>query len=267
MRKVTFIPKALVLLGVLLNASCKKETTEVILLTAPADSSYLSVTNASPSISNLLLYVGNERITIPDSPLSYGATTFASYTYSGDAINPVTDTLPYLRIPSGYQQVSFTSPSSTHNFISFSNYFSPGHYYSVFVTDTATHGQVPYVLLEDKIGVTDTSQAQVRFLNLSPDSPPVDIWAFPDVGPNGFKLFSNCAYLPTDYSAVVSADTFSLIKPDPYYFVATQAGTYNVLLNGGLIIRGKTITTIYSLGYLGGNGPNLINVNVIQYNQ
>jgi hypothetical protein len=267
MRTGKFIINAVLLLGLSLNLSCKKQTPQVIYLTAIPDSSYLSVTNASSSIASLLLYVGTQRISLPDSPLSYGSTTFASYTNTANPLNPVTKIIPYIKIPSGYQQLSFRSSSSANTIASISNYFESGNYYSAFITDTATHGQVTCIFMQDEFGVIDSSEAQIRFLNLSPDSPPMDLWAFPNAGANGYKLFSNCTYLPLDYNALVGAQSFALIKPDPYYFVATQAGTYNAILSGGLIVKGESVSTIYSLGYLGGSGLNLINANIIQYNQ
>jgi Domain of unknown function (DUF4397) len=265
MRKLNFTCGFILLIELMLSGSCKK-TTEVIDVTAAPDSSYLSITNASPAISDLLLYVGNQQIPLPHPPLSYGYTTYSIFVHNNNAINPSSDTIPYVRIPSGYQQVSFTTPTANHYLVSFSNYFAPGTFYSVFVTDTVTHGHVPYVLTQDNFRPSDTGAAQFRFLNLSPDAPPMDIWAFPYAGPNGFEVSSNNPYLPNNDGVLLSVDTFSTIKPAPYYFVATQAGTYNVLLNGGLFVPAKSITTLYSLGYVSGTGPDILNVGVIQYN-
>ncbi len=266
MSNVKNITSAVLILGLLCWASCKKTVTQVIDVPAAADSAFLSITNASPAISSLLLYIGNTRISLPDSPLDYGSTTYSSYITGTNTLVPVTHTIPYIRIPSGFQQINFTTPSSSHFLVSVSNYFAAGNYYSVFVTDSSSHGQLPYVLIQDFIRATDTSQAQIRFLNLSPDAPPMDIWAFPNAGVNGYKLFSNCAYLPTNDGQIQAADTFALIKPDPYYFVGAQAGTYNALISGGLIVRGQSISTIYSLGYLSSNGPFQITAFTIQFN-
>src|SRR5580698_10431304 len=129
----------------LLLCQCKKEQ-HVVVEVAQPDSSYLSITNASPSISNLLFYENNEYIPLPDSPFSFGSTTSGSYVLnSGNALNPVVQQGPYIKIPSGYVQLGFRS-SSPAAYFSTSNYFENGLNYSVFITDSVTHGQAQYVL-------------------------------------------------------------------------------------------------------------------------
>ncbi len=146
-----------------------------------------------------------------------------------------------------------------------SNYFQNGANYSVFVTDTIIHGQFSSVILEDNIGLGDTSSGQVRFLNLSPDAPALDVYAFADAGPNGYRVFSGCGYLPNDYSSLVNGESFTSMTYGPYYFVATEANTLNVVLEGGLVIPQKSVVTIYAKGFVGGTGSTAIDVGVIMY--
>jgi hypothetical protein len=244
--------------------SCKK--TKVVYQTVALDSAYLSITNASPSISNLSFYVDNSFIPLPEIPFSFGTTTFHTYINAGNEINPTIQNLPYIKIPAGYRQLSFNSVSPDGAFL-MNNYFKLGVNYSLFITDTVTHGQAKCVLIEDNIGTTDSTHGLVRFLNLSPDSPPLDLYAFIDAGANGYKVFSNCGYLPNDNNAVVNARSFSPIVAAPYYFVATEAGTNNVILEGGLIIDPKSVVTIYAKGFVGGTGTNAVDVGVISYQQ
>jgi hypothetical protein len=266
MRKLKLAGIAVSLMVFCVFLSCKKET-KIVYQNAVADSSHLSITNASPVVSNLLFYVSNQLISLPDSPFYYGSTSFATYVSNINQVNPVTRTIPYINIPYGYQQLGFGSPLSNNLFVSMNNYFAAGGNYSVFITDTINHGQLKGVLLQDNVGPADTSNGQIRFLNLSPDAPALDLWAFPNAGANGYKIFSGCDYLPNDYSSVVKAQSFLPIPVDPYYFVATEAGTNNIVLEGGLIIPPRSVVTIYAKGFVGGTGGNAIDVGVILYKQ
>ncbi len=243
--------------------SCKKQTT-VVYRNTVVDSARVSITNASPAVSNLLLYVDNKKISLPDSPFAYGNTTFTTYVNSNNEINPVIKQLPYIGIAAGYRQLSFASTYPSASFTA-NEYFQPGANYSIFITDTIAHGQTQYVVLQDKVGSSDTTHGQIRFFNLSPDSPPLDLYAFPNAGPNGYKIFSGCAYLPNDYNSLIAAESFSQIKSGPYYFIATIAGTSNILLEGGLIIPPQSVATIYAMGFVSGVGINTMDVGVILY--
>jgi hypothetical protein len=251
---------------ILLLCGCKKEEQKVIEYSQP-DSSYLSITNASPSISNLLFYENNVFIPFVDSPFSFGSTTSGNYVInSGNALNPVVQQLPYIKVPAGYIQLGFRSTSPQAYFTT-SNYFENGSNYSLFVTDSISHGQAQYVLLNDKTISVDTTQGQIRFINLSPDAPALDVYAFLNVGANGTKIFSNCAYLPNDSASFANAQTFVPIAAGPYYMVATMAGTYNVVLDGGLIVPAKSVITMYVKGFLSGSGSSVIDIGVISYQQ
>jgi hypothetical protein len=263
MRKIKLI-FCILLPAILFFFSCKK--TKVIYQTEALDSAYLSITNASPSIANLLFYVDNNFIPLPEIPFSFGTTTFHTYINAGNEINPTVQNLPYIKIPAGYRQLSFNSLSPNSAFL-MNNYFKLGVNYSLFITDTVTHGQAQCVLLQDNIGTTDSTHGLIRFLNLSPDSPPLDLYAFIDAGADGYKVFSNCGYLPNDNNAIVNAQSFSTIDAAPYYFVATEAGTNNIILEGGLIINGKSVVTIYAKGFVGGTGTDAVDVGVISYQQ
>lgn len=229
-----------------------------------ADSSHISITNASPAISNLQVYLNNRTISFPDSPFSYGYTTHATYINNANQYHPDTTILPYIKIPAGYQQLGFGSYGNGNIFGILNNNFAVGGSYSVFVTDTIHHGQLTSVLLQDFVKTTDSTKGQIRFLNLSPDAPPLDLWAYPN-GINGYKIFSGCAYLPNDFNSYVNAESFSLINTGPYYFEATVTGTSTVVLEGEMIIPGQNVVTIYTEGYIAGTGTNAINVGVIEY--
>lgn len=240
--------------------SCKKDqaTQQQVLISTYSG---LSITNAAVGISNLHFFVDNQQVQLPDS-LSYGSTEFftlRNYIYS--------NITPYRDISYGYRQLGFIMPGDNNFLVSFNNYFKSGAKYSIFIADTISHGQLRYVLLQDNIDPSDSTKTQIRFINLSPDAPAMDVWVFPNAGTYGYKLFSNRPYPVFDYSSIPESQVFSSIDAGPYYFVATIAGTYNVLLQGGLILPGRGVVTIYAKGFLSGTGNNQLDVGVIEFIQ
>jgi len=267
MRNVKFIIISVLFISFLFLLSCNKETaSSTPFQNTRYDSTHISITNASPDVSNLMLYINNQKTFLLDSPFSYGETTYSSYINYGNEIAPVTIETPYINIPSGYQQLSF-GISSENISTSFSNYFQPGGSYSIFVTDTIEHGQLQCILLQDNIGKADSTKGQIRFLNLSSDVPPLDVWAFPNAGQDGFKVFSNCSYLGDDFNSVLKSQSFSYLPAGPYYFIAAVAGTTQVLLEGGLIVRKQSINSIFTKGFVSGTNERTLGIGVISYNQ
>lgn len=246
--------------------SCKKEARTIYQITA-ADSSHISITNASPAITNFQLYLNNKLISLPDSPISFGKTIFVSTIRNANTYFPDTVLLPYINIKSGYQELGFGSYGNSNILGQLNNNFEPNASYSLFLTDTIVHGKVSNVLLKDNIRTTDSTVSQIRFLNLSPDAPPLDVWAYPNAGYVGYKIFSGCAYLPNDFNSFIKAESFSDINAGAYYFEATVARTSNIVLGGLLFISGQNVITIYTKGYFAGTGVNAIDVGVIQYKQ
>jgi hypothetical protein len=227
--------------------------------------SQVSVTNAAVGIGSLNFYVDNQQIQLSDS-LSFGTTSSFNLLNNANPSNPLSGITPYASIAYGYRDLGF-SASSVNNFLaSFKDYFEPGAFYSVFVADTLEYGQLQCVVLKDNLIQLDSGKAQIRFINLSPDAPSMDLWAFPNAQSSaGFKLFSNRPFPVYDYNAVLGSQNFATINSGPYYFAATQYGTLNVLLQGGLFIPNKGVVTIYSKGLMAGTGDQALDVGVIEY--
>lgn len=244
--------------------SCKKEVRTVFNITA-LDSSHISITNISPSIADLQIYLNDKLMKLPDSPVIYGKTISATYITNSSTYFPDTLVLPYINISPGYEQLSFSSSGNNNLFGVLNTNFAKGSSYSLFLTDTLVNGRITSVLLKDNFLAADTTKSQIRFLNLSADTPPLDIWAYPDAGYTGYKIFSGCAYIPSDYNSFVNAESFTQIVPGIYYFEAMIAGTSNVVLGGYLIIAPKRIISIYTKGYLSGTGTEALEIGVIQY--
>jgi hypothetical protein len=263
MRKGNLILNAVLICGMVISISCKKEVNNIY--QSISDSSSISITNASPAVSNLQFYLNNQPVLLPNAPLSFGQTAYATYVNDANPYHPDTTLLPYINISSGYQQLGFGSSGSNNTFSNLNSKFEPGNSYSVFITDTIHHGQITTVLLHDYIGKTDSTHAQIRFLNLSPDAPSLDLWGYLNAGADGYKVSSNCGYIPNDFNSLINGQTFSPIAAGPYFFIATEAGTSNIVIQGELYIPGKSIITIYTKGYVGGTGTNAIDVGVIEY--
>ena len=264
MKKDNWILHAFLLCSITLFISCKKEVRNIY-QTTPADSSHVSITNLSPSISNLKLYLNNKPLSLPDSPVSFGKTAYVTYIKNVNTYSPDTLLLPYINLAPGYQQLSFGSYNNSNILSQMNNNFEPGANYSLFLIDTVVHGSVVSVLLKDNINKMDGAKSQIRFLNLSPDAPPLDVWAYPNAGYTGYKLFSECAYIPNDFNSFVNAESFSDIDAGTYYFEATLAGTSTLVVAGFLVIPSQDVVTIYKKGYLQSAGTNMIDVGVIQY--
>lgn len=264
MKRDNLILNVVLIISISFIVSCKKEI-KTTYQNPVTDSAHISITNISPVISNLQFYLNNNLINLPGAPLSYGKTVSAIYVNNANPYNPDTTLLPYINIPSGYQQLGFGTYGNSNIFNTVNNNFAPSGNYSIFITDTLIHGQVKSVVLKDSVATTDSTKSQIRFINLSPDAPPLDVWAYPDAGYNGYKLFSGCAYLPNDFNSFIKAESFSVINAGPYYFEATVAGTSKVVLGGLLMVYGKRVITIYTKGYISGSGVNAIDVGVIQY--
>ena len=264
MRKGNLILNAVLICGMAILISCRKEV-NIIYQSPLGDSSRISITNASPAVSNLQFYINKQPVSLPNAPISFGQTAYAFYINNANPYHPDTTLLPYINISSGYQQLGFGLSGSSDIFGNYEDKFEPGNSYSVFITDTIHHGQLTTVFLHDYVGKPDSTKAQIRFLNLSPDAPALDLWAYLNAGANGFKVSSNCAYIPNDFNSLINAQTFSNIDPGPYFFISSVAGTSNIVLQGQLYIPGGSIITIYTKGYIAGTGTNAIDVGVIEY--
>jgi len=256
----------LVFAGLFLVSACKKEGFTPKIFTNVATHSEVSVTNAAPGSAGMFVLLDNQQVSLADS-LYYGFTSFNLISDSSHPNFTITDTTPYVTISAGYHQLGLVQAGSSSYLVNLSNYFGSGSKYSVFVIDTLQHGQLKSVLYEDKYNTPDdSSKSQIRFLNLSPDAPSMDVWAYPNAGLDGYKLFANQSFPLYSYGNILNSQAFTTIKAGPYYFIATEAGTNNVLLEGGLILPGKSVITIYAKGLLSvTTGDRKLDVGIIRY--
>ncbi|HVZ56255.1 MAG TPA: DUF4397 domain-containing protein [Chitinophagaceae bacterium] len=260
MRKGTLLLLSSLLLAAGLSLRCRKEQAIPVLTPSQADYARLSVTNAALVNANLHFYVDGKPVSLPDS-LDYGTTVFVNSQVDGVSVPS-----PYLFMPYGYLQLGFSLAGSDNLALALTDYLKRGENYSVFVIDSLQHGQLRSVLLHDDLGTKDTLHTKLRFINLSPDAPALDVYIYPNAGTEGYQLFSGRAYLGYDQSKIREEEKFTLLPAGPYYLTATEAGTNNILLEGGLIMPGNSIITIYVKGLLRNEyGNKDLNVGVIRF--
>jgi hypothetical protein len=195
---------AMGLLAFLLS-SCAKTPSNLV-ITPP----YAGVTfiQASPDQPPLNLFIGGSKINL----------TFISY---GQTLNNFT-------ITPGKFLVSFSSDVTAQTILADSVNFRQNVFYSMFLANTVTQPQL--FLLTDTIAKPTSGNANIRFVNVSPDAPAVDL-----VVKGGSVLVSNRSF-----------KGFSSFAPIPGNIVYTievhQAGTSTVLaslpninLNNGFV--------------------------------
>ena len=93
MKKDDLILLTFILCSIVFFISCKKEVRNIYQI-QPADSSHISITNLSPSISNLKFYLNNQLSSLPDSPVSFGKTAYVTFIKNTDTYSPDTLLLP-----------------------------------------------------------------------------------------------------------------------------------------------------------------------------
>jgi hypothetical protein len=163
---------------------------------------------ASPDEPLLDFYLDNNKINV--NPVNYG------------------DHFDYFRAYAGSRVANFYDHSSMSKILSNTIQLNQNTNYSLFLANKATQPEI--VLLTDTINQPATGKATVRFVNLSPDAPAVDL-----VVQGGSTLVSNKGYKGYSSFMPLGGNT-------TYTFQVRQAGTntvlatlLNVFLNNGSV--------------------------------
>jgi len=129
--------------------SCSKEAAP-----AAVDISYLSIVNATPTLGTFNAYVDDIKFTT-SGPLSFGS-----------SIN-------YFQRTPGAHTVKFTTASSTDALISKSITLEANKAHSLFLINKSSN--MDYLLIPDQLNSATSDKAFVRFINLSPDAPALNL--------------------------------------------------------------------------------------------
>jgi len=237
--------------AVLITISCSKNNSNPNTGggTTKAGTSFISVTNASPTSSMYGVYSDTTNI-YPAGTIAYGSSTGIA---NGNPYETITDTTHSIYISSNGVRTNIDSSFA----------FRDSGYYSLFVYDT---GRVKTLALQDNFSVAPPSgDADVRFLNFSPNSPLLTIELIgTDTAGADTISFSNNMYVGT---TTTSADSLAMFK-------AVTAGTYKVLFNSGVsnLFTRDSVTfaagrfyTLYAKGYVNGvDGTDSLGLGVMQ---
>jgi hypothetical protein len=211
-RKLT--PIAGIMCLVLLLSSCLKDNTTNY---APPVA-LVSFFQASPDETALDLYFNNNRVNI--SPINYGTG------------------LDYFRAYAGVRTANFYTYGVMNQIFSDTLTIKPNNVYSLFLTNKPSKPEL--VLLNDTINQPAPNMASVRFVDLSPDAPNVDLVLNnnTEVANKTYKGFSS--FLP------VTGNT-------TYNIQVKQTGTSTVLATlSGVTLNSNLVYTIIFSGLVSG---------------
>lgn len=154
-------------IGALTIQSCSKDV-------GPApEYAFLNITNSYPTPATFNIFIDQNKIN------SSGAVAFGGN--SG-----------YLTVPVGNHNIKFTTASNTQALIEQNISFEANSIRSVFLIEN--EAKMEYLILKDEIGDMTSSKAFVRFINLSPNAPALDL-AVKDgdviISDKAFKTYSN----------------------------------------------------------------------------
>lgn len=196
------IPVTFFLFSLLLT-SCSKET-------ETAAYAYLSVANVSPTLGTYNIYVDGTKSN------ASGAVAFGGV-------------LAYSNLTAGNHTLSFTTESSANVLTSKVVSLEDNGAYSAFLIDKGDNLDV--LLVKDDRTTASTEKAFVRFINLSPDAPALDLSVS-----GAEPLISDKVYK--------SASAFQAIDPKIYSFELKAKGIVKTILTDQTLTAGKYYTII-----------------------
>ncbi|GGH15521.1 MULTISPECIES: DUF4397 domain-containing protein [Pedobacter] len=190
-----------VMLAFTVLTSCKKAET------ADPNLSYIRVINTSPSLATYNAYFNGTMVNSAALPFG-GSTSYTSYT-------------------SGAYSLKFTTASSTESVLTKTVTLSPSTYYSAYLINKP--GALDIYTVGDDLSTPSTDKAYIRFINLSPDAPALDLAKTSATT----ALISNKAYK--------SASGFITIDAGTYSFDAKETSTGAV--------KATSVSTSFTAGY------------------
>lgn len=187
-----------------LFSSCLKTTNDYY---APPVA-YVSVIQASPNEPPLDFYMNSNKVNL--NPIMYGTE------------------IDYFRAYTGTRIANFYYQGTTTKVFSDTIHLNTDVAYSLFLANTATHPEI--VLLTDSLSKPPAGAATVRFVNVSPDAPAVDLAV-----QGSAALISNKAYKGSSPFVPLAANnnyTFQVLQHGTNTVLATLS---NVPISSGLV--------------------------------
>lgn len=217
----TLMACSLLTIGTVLFSACSKNTA------TPEDPNIANVTviNTSPTLATFNVYMDGNRI--------------------NPAALPFGGAMPYFQLVGGDHSFKFTTASSTESIITKKFTFAQQKIYSLIVVDKAD--KLDLLLLEDAIVTPATDKARIRFINLSPDAPALDL------------VVKDATTVLIGDKAYKAASAFIDIEPKTYSFQIKDKATSAVkaTIADTEIKAGRTYTII-SRGLLNATGTDQV---------
>ena len=255
LRQLFNIPRLLILSAILIIAACSKSNNGTTV--TPTGYANVAVINVSPTSSMYSVYSDTSNI-YSGNTISYGGAT------------GVNGGSPYEVVTSGSHAIKLSSNGTTYPLDTTLN-LNANSYYSVFAYDTAVgSGNLKTLVLNDNLSVPANGNAEVRFVNLSPNSSALNVWLInADTTMKDTTALNNISYVGSSTINTDSLSAFKTITPGTYNVYFNSANTLQNLFttnstNTVTFTSGK-IYTIYSKGYINGvNGTDSLGLGVIQ---
>ena len=199
--KKTSLHALFIIIGISIFSSCAKTNSTDITI------AYLRAVNASPSLATYNAYLGGSIIN--SAALPFGGST------------------AYNSRSAGTYSLKFTTASNTESLFTKDVSLNQNTSYSYYLINKP--GQLDGLLISDDLSIPSTDKAYIRFINLSPDAPALDL----------IKTGTTTSYATNKaYKTNTS-------------FVAVDAGTYSLDVNDTVTGAVKTTKTdaIFAAGY------------------
>jgi len=188
----------LLVFSLFINA-CKKEETNVT-------TGYVRVVNASPSSPTYNVYFSGTLLSTAALPYA-GSVAYRSY-------------------PAGSYNIKFTSANSAESLFTQAVDLSANTYRSFYLVNKA--GSLEGLTISDELSVGSADKAYIRFINLSPDAPALDLAKKDETT----SLFNDKAYKTASGFIAVDAGTYNLNAKE------TSTGTVKASLAGTTFVGG-----------------------------
>ena len=197
--------------GSLLFNSCKKDDTTAAVISG------LSIINASPTPSTYNVYL-NTDTKVNTAALPFGGTR------------------SYVNIPTGSNTLKFTSASSIESILTKTIVSTENVAYSYYLIGN-TAANLDGLLITDDLSVPSGEKAYVRFINVSPDAPALDLAVTAatanTISDKSYKAASAFVQLdPKTYSFDIKDKATGVVKTTLTGIVLAAGGHYTIIAKG-----------------------------------